>query len=73
MNRDQVEGGWMQVTGKVKEHWGNLTGDPSVAAAGRRAQWAGKVRERRGISKQQSARQLKEFMQRNRNWYLPNR
>ena len=73
MNRDQMEGRWRQVTGKVKEYWGMLTGDPLVAVAGRRKQLAGRIQERRGISKQQSARQLGDFMYRNRDWYPSDR
>jgi uncharacterized protein YjbJ (UPF0337 family) len=73
MNRDQLEGSWRQVAGKMKERWGTMTGDPLVAAAGRREQLGGRVQKRRGISTEQSARQLSEFMYRNRNWYLLNR
>jgi uncharacterized protein YjbJ (UPF0337 family) len=73
MNRDQIEGSLRQVTGKVKERWGMLTGDPVGAAGGRRDQLAGKVQMRRGISNQLAARQLKDFMYRNRNWNLSNR
>lgn len=73
MNRDRMEGKWRQVTGQVKEYWGMLTGDPPVAVAGRRKQLAGRIQERRGISKQQAARQLRDFMCRNRDWYPSNR
>lgn len=73
MNRDQMEGSWWQLAGKMKEFCGNLTGDPLIAAAGRRDQFAGRVQERRGNSKQQAARQLRDFMRRNRNWFLLNR
>lgn len=73
MNRDQMEGRWKQVAGKAKEHWARLTGDTLAAAAGRRDQLAGRIQERRGISNQQAARQIKDFMYRNRNWYLLNR
>lgn len=27
MNRDQIQGDWKQLTGKVKEKWGKLTDD----------------------------------------------
>ena len=73
MNRDQVAGRVRQATGKMKEHWGILSRDPVVADAGRRDQLFGRIQERRGNSHEQAARQLRDFMRRNRNWYLINR
>jgi len=69
MNRDQVEGRMKQVAGKVKERWGILARDPFVADAGIREQFVGRIQERRGNSHEESARQLRDFMRRNRNWY----
>ena len=73
MNRDQMEGRLRQVAGKVKEQWGVLVADPLVTAAGRRDQLFGTIQERRGNANQQAAHQLRDFMRRNRNWYLLNR
>lgn len=73
MNRDRLEGGWKQFGGKVKEQWGRLTHDPRRELAGRRDQLAGRVQQRYGISKEQSARELKDFLDRNRNWDLSSR
>ena len=73
MNRDRLEGGWKQFGGTVKEQWGRLTHDPRCELAGRRDQLAGRVQQRYGISKEQSARQLKDFLDQNRNWDLSNR
>jgi len=36
MNWDQVAGNWKQFTGKVKEQWGDLTGDELEKAQNRR-------------------------------------
>lgn len=69
MNRDRLYGIWKQFTGKVKEQWGTLTGDPVAAAAGRRDRLLGRIQEQRGISKQEADRQLSDFMRRNRNWW----
>ena len=69
MNRDRLEGNWKQLSGKFQEHWGTLTDDPLVVAAGRRDRIAGKVLVQRGISKQQADRQLHDFLVRNRNWW----
>ena len=73
MNRDRLEGGWKQFGGKVKEQWGRLTNDPRRESAGRREQLAGRVQERYGLSKEEDARQLKDFLHQNRNWDLSNR
>jgi uncharacterized protein YjbJ (UPF0337 family) len=73
MNRDRFEGGWKQFSGKVKERWGRLTHDPQRELAGRREQLAGRIQERCGISKEEAARQLRDFLDRNRNWDLSKR
>jgi uncharacterized protein YjbJ (UPF0337 family) len=73
MNRDRFEGNWKQFGGKVKEQWGRLTNDPQREFGGRRGQRAGRTQERYGISKEEAARQLKDFLDRNRNWDLSNR
>ena len=73
MNLDQMEGSLWQAMGKVKEQWGVLIGDSFVAAAGRRDQLVGKIQKRRGTAAQDAARQLEDFMQRNRNWDLLSR
>ncbi len=69
MNQDQFAGIWKQFRGKVKVSWGQLTHNSLVVAAGRCDQLAGSIQERYGISKAKSARQLKDFLDRNRNWY----
>lgn len=73
MNQDRFAGIWKQLRGKVKEHWGKLTNDPLGVAAGTRDQLAGRIQERYGVSKEKAARQLKDFLERNRNWDLSNR
>lgn len=73
MNQDRLAGIWKQFSGKVKERWGELTGDPLVVTAGSRDQLAGRIQERYGDSKERAARQLKDFLDRNRNWNLSNR
>lgn len=73
MNRHRVQGNWKQFSGRLKEQWGRLARDPERVLAGRRDQIAGRALERYGISKEQSARQLRDFLKRNRNWYPSNR
>ena len=68
MNSDRFNGICKQVGGKVKEHWGTLTDDPHVVAAGRHDRIAGSIQERRGICAQEADSQLAAFLSRNRNW-----
>ena len=62
MNWDRIEGGWKQMTGKVKEQWGKLTDDDLVEIAGKRDQLAGKIQARYGIAKEEAERQLDDFV-----------
>jgi len=73
MNRDRVEGNWKQIGGRVRAQWGRLTGDESAMNAGKRDQLAGSIQELHGLSKEESERQLKDFLYRNRNWNLSKR
>lgn len=73
MNRERIEGNWKQISGHVKEQWGRLTNDPQCEYAGKRKQIAGSMQCRYGRSKEKAARQLKEFLRRNRTWDLSNR
>ncbi len=73
MNRDRIAGSWKQLSGIVREQWGMLVHDQSGAAAGRRDQLAGKVQVRQGISQDESERQIRDFLYRNRNWDLSRR
>ena len=70
MNEQQIAGIGQQIAGKLKETWGELTGDPLRAAAGRHGQIAGKAEQLSGIEKEQSARQLQDFLHHNRNWHF---
>lgn len=73
MNQDRVAGIWKQWRGRMQESWGKLTDDPRAIAAGTRAQRAGRIQERHGLSSEMAARQLRDFFHRNRNWDLSNR
>ena len=64
MNWDRIEGGWKQLSGKVKEQWGKLTDDDLTEVAGKRDQLAGKIQARYGIAKEEAERQLDDFTKR---------
>lgn len=73
MNRERLAGLWKQFRGKAQESWGRLTDDRRLVAAGILDQRAGRIQERYAASKEEAARQLKEFIDRNRNWDIPTR
>ena len=54
MNWDHIEGKWMQLKGKVKEQWGDITDDDLDRVAGSRDQLAGYIQERYGIAKEEA-------------------
>ena len=68
MNQDLFQGFCLQLSGRFKEQFGRLAGDPGTMAAGRRERFAGRVLKQRGISRQEADRQLADFMRRNRNY-----
>ena len=70
MNGEQLVGVCREFAGRMNETWGDLTGDPLRTAAGRRAQIFGKAQQRNGMAKEESARQLRDFLTRNRDWYF---
>ncbi len=58
MNRDQIEGKWRRLRGKVREKWGKLSGDKLDVVAGKRDQWLGKLQEKYGHTKEQAEREM---------------
>ena len=70
MNGERFVGICRQFAGRMNESWGELTDDSLRAAAGRRAQIFGKAQQRSAIAKEESTRQLRDFLHRNRNWYV---
>ncbi|MCA9276700.1 MAG: CsbD family protein [Phycisphaerales bacterium] len=61
MNRDQLEGNWKQVKGKVQEHWGKLTSDDIDQINGRAEQLEGKIQERYGRTREEAREEVSRF------------
>ena len=65
MHWDNVEGNvednWKQFKGKAKAHWGKLTDDQLDVIAGKRVEFAGKIQEAYGITKDEAEKQIKRF------------
>lgn len=68
MNWQRFAGICRQFTESINEALGELTRDPLRAEEGRRGQMVGEIQQRNGIANEESARQMKEFLHRNRNW-----
>ena len=61
MNKNQIEGNWKQLKGKVKQQWGKLTDDQIDVIEGRREELAGKIQEAYGLSKTEAEAQISEW------------
>ena len=61
MNWDQIEGKWKQMKGSVRQKWGKLTNDDIDVIAGNQEKLAGKLQERYGISKEEAAKQIRDW------------
>lgn len=64
MNWDQIQGGWKQFRGQVKQQWGKLTDDDLDYISGKREELVGRLQQRYGIAKDEAERQVDEFQRR---------
>jgi uncharacterized protein YjbJ (UPF0337 family) len=62
MTWDQMEGKWKQLTGRVREKWGELTDDDVDVIAGKRDRLLGKLQERYAIKKAEAEKQVDSFI-----------
>ena len=64
MNKDQVEGNWLQFKGKVKEQWGKLTDDELTQIDGNREQLEGKIQAKYGYAKDKAKQEVDDWCNR---------
>lgn len=64
MNQDQWQGKWKQLTGRIKQQWGDLTDDDLDQIDGNRERLEGKIQERYGIAREEARKQVDEFERR---------
>ncbi|MFD0724686.1 CsbD family protein [Lysobacter brunescens] len=64
MNTDIIKGNWKQLTGRIKQQWGELTDNDLTAAEGSREYLAGKIQERYGIARDAAMDQVRDFEKR---------
>lgn len=65
MNKNIMEGKWKQLTGKVKETWGELTDDDILRIKGDTQQLRGLLQEKYGRSQEEAEREIQDFIDRN--------
>jgi len=64
MNRNQLEGTWKEIRGRVREQWGRLTDDDLDVIDGKFDQLVGTVQNRYGIAKEEAERSVREWWHR---------
>jgi uncharacterized protein YjbJ (UPF0337 family) len=64
-NKDQLQGKWNELKGKVKTTWGKLTDDDITQINGRRQELLGKLQSRYGYAKEKAEEELTRFEQAN--------
>ena len=62
MNKNILEGKWMQLRGAVREKWGQLTDDELDQIAGKRDKLAGVLQERYGYAENEAEQQIDDFL-----------
>lgn len=61
MNRDEFEGNWRQLKGKLKEKWGKFTEDDITRMNGKYDQFLGSLQKKYGYSKEKAEQELKNW------------
>lgn len=64
MNTPWFKGKWKEMTGKIKEEWGELTDDDLTEAEGERDQLIGKIQQRYGKSRHEAEQELDSWEER---------
>jgi len=62
MNKDTIEGNWEQFKGKAKQQWAKIGDtDFELLAKGKRQEFAGKIQEAYGKTKDAAEKELSDF------------
>lgn len=62
MNKDTIQGNWEQFKGKAKQKWAKLGDtDLSLLAEGKAQEFAGKIQEVYGKSKDEAENEIRDF------------
>jgi len=61
-NRDILKGNWKQLSGEIKQRWGQLTDDDLARSEGNRDKLIGALQERYGYERAQAANEVDAFI-----------
>ncbi len=61
MNKDILQGQWLELKGKVKQQWGKLTDDEISQIEGKETELLGLLQKKYGYSKDEAKRQFDNF------------
>ncbi len=61
MNRDQMEGLWREMKGKVKARWGDLTDDDFTQSEGKAEELIGRIQRKYGGTREDIRRELQNL------------
>ena len=56
MNNDRIQGNWKQLTGKLREEWGDITDNEYEEMAGNKDQLVGKLQAKYGWTREEADR-----------------
>ena len=62
MNRDTLKGQWMQLKGKVRQQWGQLTDDEIDEVQGNAEMLIGRIQERYGRSREEAEGEVDRWL-----------
>ncbi len=61
MNWDSIQRKWMELKGKAKEKWGELTDDDLDVIAGKKDQLIGIIQDKYGRTKDEAEKEVEEW------------
>ena len=64
MNKDELNGKWLQIRGAVRTQWGKLTNDDLDQVNGNLERLVGLVQERYGYARERAAKEVEDFRRR---------
>lgn len=63
MNKNVIQGSWLQLSGELKRQWGKLTDDDLKQIEGQRDKLEGTLRRRYGYSSARASKEVDNFLQ----------
>jgi uncharacterized protein YjbJ (UPF0337 family) len=63
MNKEQAQGKFDQLKGRIKQTWGKLTDDDIMLYEGKREQFLGKIKDHYGLAKEDAEEKIKTLEQ----------